>query len=126
MLNCAPKFADIESRTCITPCITPSYSNPLTYSCDLICPVDYFGRNTTRSCSLTCLSGSFADPHSRICVAKCPVNPLMFADDRYNTCVPICASPRYGFTLNRTCITSCPNISGSIYLADRYSRRCVL
>ncbi len=50
----------------------------------------------------------------------------MFADDRDNTCVPICASPRYGFTLNRTCIPSCPNISGTIYLADRYSRRCVL
>jgi len=119
----------MPNRTCMARCEPPYYGNMdifTTYTCDLLCPLNKFGRNDTQQCSSNCPNLSYADPSIRICVANCPSYPLLYADDRYNKCLPECSFPLFGFLPNLTCLSSCPTIGNMTYLADDFNRLCVL
>lgn len=130
ILNCTPNYQYLPNRTCLTTCEYPYYGNPINFTCDLLCPQNYFGRNDTRMCDTGCPSGSFADPTIRICVNDCPSYPPLFADSRFKQCLTFCSTPLFGYEVNMSCISSCPNISQGnrtlIYLADASNRLCVL
>ena len=59
-------------------------------------------------------------------MVECSIYPTLFADDRTNECVAVCASPLFANTEDRKCIDSCANVSALVYLADSSNRKCVL
>lgn len=106
-------------------CTGQVFANPINYTCDILCPDGYFAQSNPNKCDTGCLPGTFADPYSRLCATSCPVYPMLFANSDTNKCEPIC-STGFAFTETRTCLPSCPNASGLIYLADQSNTMCVL
>jgi hypothetical protein len=127
---CLTNLEYMPNRTCLDKCAAPYYGNTANLTCDLLCPPGTYGRNDTQICDTGCPGGSFSDPSIRICVSNCPSSPLLFADSRYNQCLDYCMSPLFGYEVDLTCRSSCPNVTvwgkTLVYLADDSNRLCVL
>lgn len=137
-----------------TPIATYSENVGYTCVIPTLCPVSpsmTFGENDTRTCTASCRQSptvQYADPVSQTCVDQCqslatrwygdlstgspkcviicPTVPRTFGENSTNLCVTLCPLGTFGDqTANRSCLTNCPTVSGTLYFSQDSERICV-
>jgi len=132
-------YSENIGYTCVIPTLCPRV------------PSMTFGENDTRTCTASCRQTptvQYADPVSQtcvdqcqslstrwygdlttgspICVPICPTVPRMFGENSTNLCKTLCPSGTFGDqTANRSCLTNCPTVSGTLYFSQDSERICV-
>lgn len=123
-------FAYINNRICYTPLTLSNslvlFADNTTQTWVSSCPLNplAFGDTTLRYCIPGCLGATLGDPSTRRCETSCQ-NSSYFADSVARLCVLVCpqgyfansinnkcesnCSSGYAYSLQRTCVTTCPN-----------------
>lgn len=76
-----------------------------------------------KNCMTQCPDGFYGNPDSLVCVQPldCPAD--YFADNETVTCVETC-SGSFGYIPEQRCVFVCPNVTGQLYYADPFTRKC--